>query len=700
MKDSVFINYAKEDIVTAKRLYRDLKNHGVAPWMIEYDLKPGKEPKQEIIRMILECRYFITLISSKSLTEKGDVQRALKAALDKREEFPVGIISVIPVRLDECEPEDVRLRSIHQVDLFPSYNAGFDKLLKVFPHRNKDIVNLITTEKETENTEPSNNEEAKKSWLKFIFILQESGKELYNSESSPEKTPVLTAKKTYNLKITAKPIKEQKDSYCLAIPESCNKIGMLLYIENPIIGIEILDQSQLIQLSDGSEKYEQSYEIQTEPILAFGKSSFLIELQIQKSKEEITQIYKIPIKTDSDYSPEDCGFLNKCKLNIDRKLSRNIAIIHVNTDAEIENAVTLSLWALGRKKRDDISFRPPILCLADFISEEKVPGDRVAPPKAIISKLKNFSDNYRVIGLKDWIETLESYIGNELVLVIIDHTKFEIPWELWELEEDEYLGSRVTVVRGLPLPEWHHDKLEMEKHTCEGKVFVHVDKDKLSSYKDEEERRKNTTLINTELSIFKNYDKLSQTDTYEDIDSYIESVMPNVGLVYIGGEGYFRKDNSFEIAIGSKNIKSGRFRVLDLNYLSTDFCNRPLFIINACHSARIAIENKENFFGFPYVTQKIASGFIGTLGPVSSDYAVEIIKQLFNEHYNEKNGITFAKALRKLRASVAKDLKLNRRDSQKQYKFIFTFMYVYYGNPLARLNLIPASEVEKSDGTC
>jgi hypothetical protein len=701
MKYNVFINHAKEDRVTAIKLYRDLRNAGASPWMIENDLKPGKEPKQEIIRMIQECQYFITLISSKSLTEKGDVQRALKAALDKREEFPVGDISVIPVRLDDCEPEDLRLRSIHQVDLFPSYNPGFDKLLKVLPHRKKDIYNRITMEREIEDTDSSRNKEEKKSWLKFIFKLQESGNELYNSESPPEKTLMLTATKAYNLTLTAKPIKKPEDNYCLDVPESCNRIDILLYLENPIIGIGLSEQFKTIQLSDGAEKYEQSFEIQTEPNLAFGKSAFSVELQIKESKEEKKQIFTIPIETDSDYSPEDCVFLNNRKLNIDRKLSPNIAIIHVNTDAENENAVTLSLWALGQKKRGDISFRPPILCLAEFVSEKKKAGDRVAPPKTIIAKLKNFSNNYRGKGLKTWIEELEEYIGNELVLVIIDHTRFEIPWELWELNDDEYLGSRVTVVRGLPLPEWHHDKLKMENHSCEGKVFLHVDKDKLSCYKDEEERRKNKELINTELSIFKNYNKLSEIHRYKDIDSCIEGAISNLGLVYIGGEGYFSKENFIEIAIGSKNIKDNRLCVLDLvNYLSANFCNQPFFIINACHSARIAIENKENFFGFPYVTQKIASGFIGTLGPVSSEYAVDIIKQLFIEHYNEKNGITFARALRELRASVANELKVDRRNIQKQFKFLFTFMYVYYGNPLARLSLIPAEKVENSDGTC
>ena len=40
-KPKIFISYAKEDVDIAKRLYHDLKNKGLSPWL---DLKIGLPP--------------------------------------------------------------------------------------------------------------------------------------------------------------------------------------------------------------------------------------------------------------------------------------------------------------------------------------------------------------------------------------------------------------------------------------------------------------------------------------------------------------------------------------------------------------------------------------------------------------------------------------------------------------------------------
>jgi len=38
----VFISYAREDVEMARKLYDDLKNAGVSPWMDEEDLLPSQ----------------------------------------------------------------------------------------------------------------------------------------------------------------------------------------------------------------------------------------------------------------------------------------------------------------------------------------------------------------------------------------------------------------------------------------------------------------------------------------------------------------------------------------------------------------------------------------------------------------------------------------------------------------------------------
>jgi hypothetical protein len=59
------------------------------------------------------------LLSSNSVAKRGWVQRELKNALYKQEEFLESDVYLVPVRLDDCSISDLRLERIQYVDLFP-----------------------------------------------------------------------------------------------------------------------------------------------------------------------------------------------------------------------------------------------------------------------------------------------------------------------------------------------------------------------------------------------------------------------------------------------------------------------------------------------------------------------------------------------------------------------------------------------------
>jgi len=128
----VFISYAREDIDTARRLYADLKMAGIVPWMDKIDLLPGQNWKFHITKAVRESSYFIALLSSKSLSKRGFVQKELQFALDILEEFSDDDVFFIPARLDDCEPADEKLKYLQWADLFPSYEAGRDEIFRVF----------------------------------------------------------------------------------------------------------------------------------------------------------------------------------------------------------------------------------------------------------------------------------------------------------------------------------------------------------------------------------------------------------------------------------------------------------------------------------------------------------------------------------------------------------------------------------------
>jgi len=78
--DLLFLSYAREDEVSASRLYRELVEGGVKVWFDRESLEPGANWKSEIKKAIRQSRYFIALMSSKSVSKKGFVQSELRPA--------------------------------------------------------------------------------------------------------------------------------------------------------------------------------------------------------------------------------------------------------------------------------------------------------------------------------------------------------------------------------------------------------------------------------------------------------------------------------------------------------------------------------------------------------------------------------------------------------------------------------------------
>lgn len=128
----IFISCAPDDKEIARKIYDDLKQKGLVPWMDARDLVPGRKKKETVHKAIQESRWFLAILSSGSLSRRGQVHRQIRLALDLLDEFPDSEIFVIPVRTDDCKPGNEKLRNLQAVDLFPSYEKGFANLLRVF----------------------------------------------------------------------------------------------------------------------------------------------------------------------------------------------------------------------------------------------------------------------------------------------------------------------------------------------------------------------------------------------------------------------------------------------------------------------------------------------------------------------------------------------------------------------------------------
>ena len=126
---SIFVSYAREDTETAVRLYTDLKANGLKPWLDVECLRPGENWKRAIQQAIRDSRYFLALLSTKSVSKFGYVNKEISEALELLEMFPQSEVYVIPVRLDNCQPSYEKLSELHWVDLFPSWETGVTRIV-------------------------------------------------------------------------------------------------------------------------------------------------------------------------------------------------------------------------------------------------------------------------------------------------------------------------------------------------------------------------------------------------------------------------------------------------------------------------------------------------------------------------------------------------------------------------------------------
>ena len=131
----VFISYAREDAESAERLYKDLRNRGLEPWLDKKDILPGYKWQFTIYQAIKNSRFFIPLISSTSAEKIGYIQNELKYAIEVSKNFPEREVFMIPARLDNCEMPYEILEEIQSVDLFPDWGSGINQIFKTFKEK-------------------------------------------------------------------------------------------------------------------------------------------------------------------------------------------------------------------------------------------------------------------------------------------------------------------------------------------------------------------------------------------------------------------------------------------------------------------------------------------------------------------------------------------------------------------------------------
>lgn len=319
----------------------------------------------------------------------------------------------------------------------------------------------------------------------------------------------------------------------------------------------------------------------------------------------------------------------------------------------------------------------PKSTLANFIKDrttaEKVRGEM------------NGISRYALPKLRNWLRNVWEKCRGDLDVLVFDYTDHQFPWEMLELNDGWYLGAKARVARWIPIQDFSGFRALSLSESDPPPEFVGT----VLAYVDSENMQGASCDITTLDQI-----EAERCESMTDFSKRLRGTLDGIGLLYLGCHGMFSYDDKSRIYAGT--IKGQREYPLTLEGARPNRAARPLAFVNACHSGRLKSEGSR-LYGLPEVfLVRDVDGYIGTLGPIGSDFAGTVLDRLAADLKTETTGIEPAEFLRSLRAQVVQESEIVGADEDARLAFVYVFMYVYYGHPHARLRLSQKREEQVS----
>lgn len=158
----VFLSYAKEDFKSVHEVYERLQAEGwIDPWQDKPRLLPGEHWTAAIKKAIDLADAVIIFLSDNAINKEGFIHVEMNYTWDRSLQKPPGTIYRIPIRLDECDPEDLYdLDSRQWVDYFDEKKDDtYQKLLESLKKRFEQKERLEAKEQDRKEREQRKAEE-------------------------------------------------------------------------------------------------------------------------------------------------------------------------------------------------------------------------------------------------------------------------------------------------------------------------------------------------------------------------------------------------------------------------------------------------------------------------------------------------------------------------------------------------------------
>lgn len=478
--------------------------------------------------------------------------------------------------------------------------------------------------------------------------------------------------RTYRLRIVSARSRDPGSSTIVPRPGD----SLALLYEGTTTAVRIADAVYV--LPDTAEpSLEHLFEVYIEDDAPSEEGRFTLLHWPDGAPEESRDVAYLPTRLEGLISAAENEILRSCSL--DSTLPPEcVALLHMEGDTE--RTLRVRGWSRGQPLALHQINRPPVQ-LGMMVG-------RMIEPQAIVGLMERYSRTCTQ-AIQQWLAALYSRHGSTLHLIICDHTCSETPWEMLgvELEQGQfaYVGAKLAIGRWIPVVDYTVSRLlNFEQEPPEGRALVYLDEHELTHTEAE-------TAALTQVTH-------RACQTLVEVNEFLRKPAAGYGLIYLGCHGTFAFDGTLEtiikheVSLGSLESPSNRLALLRLEGLPRFPEPRPLLFANACHSARM-FEHETGRYGLvDILLARVATAYLGALGKIGMKYASEVAGRLLRAAA-QPNGVQPAHFLRELREEEVHRL-ADRGGEDCWQRFIFAFMYVLYGNPFARLRLVPTEVAE------
>lgn len=372
-------------------------------------------------------------------------------------------------------------------------------------------------------------------------------------------------------------------------------------------------------------------------------------------------------------------------LPVDIKPPANTAILHVTPGGE--GRLRLVGWAGGRAESflslDVNAFKwlDPVGCETAEEYSQKLNS--------------NFHDYSleEAESVRKWFERALQLYGEKCGVVIVDETGSQIPWEMFKLSGNLYLGAQAVVVRW---SEAQYRSSQAAQRFADpryvGRISAYVHPGDEGEVAKLAELRELLAGYTTDPEMLE-YDLLPQEGVGQ------------VGLVYLCYGGVIVYGDEESSAAGLRRFKPYDQDVkLRFEEVSDVLEPRPIFFVNAPYTGLILKSGQKACGIARAILKQVAASYIGVLAPVERAYAARFAQKLLEEAASA-SGVKVAEFLRRQRAEAAARIKKGKQLTQEEWKLArrevaYPFLYVHYGHPndWLKLDTAPAGEAAESEG--